>query len=334
MGLSVHYNVYGCFRPPAADLDLAEAAVAAGFEGIWLGDHFHPWIDSRPYTHHVLPWLGALMQRIPDVPVGTSVTCPIIRYDPVLLAQAYATLDRLAPGRLNIGVGTGEALNEMPFHDGEWPPWGTRAEMLIEAIGLMRRLWSADAYIDHDGDHYAYDAIKLHTRPAAPIDIHWAAWGPQSCRAAGRFADHLITAASADQLAETIVPNLHQGCATAGRDPAAVDVTTEMPACVGPPDALTAEIRERGEHIPGTSELDNPDPRDIQTVADAQLATMSDAEIQAHNNITDEPATLLDELAALEAAGVTRVLVGSPCGDPRATIDAFADEILPAVAAW
>jgi G6PDH family F420-dependent oxidoreductase len=178
MGLSVHYNVYGCFRPPAADLDLAEAAVAAGFEGIWLGDHFHPWIDSRPYTHHVLPWLGALMQRIPDVPVGTSVTCPIIRYDPVLLAQAYATLDRLAPGRLNIGVGTGEALNEMPFHDGEWPSWGTRAEMLIEAIGLMRRLWSTDAYIDHDGDHYAYDAIKLHTRPVAPIDIHWAAWGP------------------------------------------------------------------------------------------------------------------------------------------------------------
>jgi hypothetical protein len=103
---------------------------------------------------------------------------------------------------------------------------------------------------------------------------------------------------------------------------------------VGPPDALTAEIRERGEHIPGTSELDNPDPRDIQTVADAQLATMSDAEIQAHNNITDDPATLLDELAALEAAGVTRVLVGSPCGDARATIDAFADEILPAVAAW
>jgi len=334
MALRVHYNVYGCFRSPTEDLDLAAAAVDAGFAGVWIGDHFHPWIDSRPYTHHVVPWLGALMQRVPDVPVGTSVTCPIMRYDPVLLAQAYATLDQLAPGRLNIGVGTGEALNEMSFHDGEWPSWGTRAEMLIEAIGLMRQLWSSDAYLDHTGEHYQYDAIKLHTRPAAPIDIHWAAWGPQSCRAAGRFADHLITAASPAQIAETIVPNLRRGLATAGRDPAEVDVTTEMPACVGPPASLTAEIRERGEHIPGTAELDNPDPRDIQRVADAQLATMSDAEIQSHNNITDDPSMLLDELAALADAGVTRVLVGSPCGDPQATIDVFADEILPAVAAW
>jgi hypothetical protein len=89
-----------------------------------------------------------------------------------------------------------------------------------------------------------------------------------------------------------------------------------MPACVGPPASLTAEIRERGEHIPGTAELDNPDPRDIQRVADAQLATMSDAEIQSHNNITDDPSMLLDELAALAEAGVTRVLVGSPLRGP------------------
>lgn len=102
MSLDIHYYVYGCFRPPADDIELAKDAVEAGFEGIWIGDHYLPWIESRPYAHQILPWLGSLMEAILGVPVGLSVTCPTMRYHPPVLAQAFATLDNTYCDRLKI----------------------------------------------------------------------------------------------------------------------------------------------------------------------------------------------------------------------------------------
>jgi coenzyme F420-dependent glucose-6-phosphate dehydrogenase len=330
MDLELHYNVYGCFRDPRADVDLAKAAVDAGFEGIWIGDHFMPWIDSRPYTHHVFPWFGALMSEVEDVPVGTSVSCPMLRYRPPLFAQAVATLDSMYPGRINVGVGTGEALNEAHFVE-EWADWGTRAEMLVESIDLMRELWTSEEHVRFGGEHFDYEhGIKLYTRPKAEIPIHWAAWGPTSATYAGRHADHLITAAGADHIAETLLPNFERGLADAGRSLADDDVavSTEVGASVGDPDDLVAEIRSKGEYIP-TEERDNPDPREIQAVADRRLPELSDEEIREANNITDDPADIIAELEALAEAGVTRALVGSNCGDPYRTIEVFEEEIVP-----
>jgi coenzyme F420-dependent glucose-6-phosphate dehydrogenase len=330
MSLEIHYNVYGCFRDPRADVELAKDAVAAGFEGVWTGDHFMPWIDSRPYTHHVLPWFGTLMSEIPDVPVGTSVTCPTIRYRPPVLAQALATLDNMYPGRFNLGVGTGQALNEGHFYDGEWPGWTELADRLVESVEVMKRLWNDEEYVGYDGEYYQYDAIKLYTPPAGDIPIHWAGYGPQSCQRAGRHADHLLTVGGADHIEAVVVPNLKEGLEAAGRSFETVDVTTEFGANVGAPGDLVDEIREKGELIPGDTERDTPDPREIQRVADERLADMTDAEIREANNITDDPTELVEKLERLEEAGVSRVLVGSNCGDPRRTIRAFEEHVLPA----
>jgi G6PDH family F420-dependent oxidoreductase len=269
------------------------------------------------------------MSEIPDVPVGTSVTCPTMRYRPPLVAQAVATLDNMYPGRFNLGVGVGEALNEAHFVDGEWPNWGTRAGMLIEAIEVMRELWTTDGYVSYDGDHFSYDGLKLYTRPRERIDVHWAGWGPTSCRYAGRFADHLLTATSPEHIEETVVPNFRRGLETAGRSPGEADVTTEFAAHVGDPDALTDEIRERGEYIPDETELDNPDPRSVQTVADERLEELSNAEIQETQTITDDPAEIVAKFERLETTGVTRVLVGSTVGDPYRTIEAFEEHVIP-----
>jgi G6PDH family F420-dependent oxidoreductase len=269
------------------------------------------------------------MSEVPEVPVGTSVTCPMLRYRPPLLAQMVATLDNMFPGRLHLGVGTGEALNEAHFVEGEWPDWGTRAGMLIETIDLLRDLWNSTEYVAHDGKYFTYDGIKLYTRPKEPIDVHWAAWGPQSCRAAGEYADHLLTATSPENIAENIVPNFETGLERAGRSLADAEVTTEMFASVGDPEALVAEIRERGEYIPDESELDTPDPRAVQAVADERLAEMSDEEIREANSITDDADEIVAKLERYEEAGVDRVLVGSTCGDPRATIETFADDVIP-----
>jgi len=325
--LEIQYNVYGCFRDPRSDIELAKEAVDAGFEGIWIGDHFLPWIDSRPYTHHVFPWFGALMSEIPDVPVGTSVTCPMLRYRPPLLAQAVATLDNMYPGRFNLGVGVGEALNEAQFVE-EYPDWNRRAEMMIEAIRLMERLWEADSYVRHDGDYFEYDFLKLYTPPKGDIPIHWAAWGPKSCRYAGRHADHLLTAASAATIAEDILPRYEEGLEEAGRSLSEVDVTTEAAVNVGDPAELVARVRERGEHVP-EQERYNPDPRSIQRVATTELARMSDEEIMETQGITDDPDDVIEQLQNLEDAGVTRVLVGTTVGDPMETIRTFEKSVFP-----
>lgn len=327
MTLEIHYNVYGCFRDPRSDIELAKEAVDAGFGGIWIGDHFFPWIDSRPYTHHVFPWFGALMSEIPDVPVGTSVTCPMLRYRPPLLAQAIATLDNMYPGRFHLGVGVGEALNEAQFVD-EYPNWNQRAEMMIEAIHLMQRLWDADSYVRHDGEYFEYDFLKLYTPPSGDIPIHWAAWGPKSCRYAGRHADHLLTAASAETIAEEIIPRYEEGLDDDDRSLSDVDVTTEAAINVGDPAELVATVRERGEHIP-EHELYNPDPRSIQRVATNELAGMSDEAIMESQGITDDPDDVIEQLQALKDAGVTRVLVGTNVGDPMETIRTFEESVFP-----
>lgn len=327
--MEIHYNVAGCFRSPREDIELAKYAVESGFEGVWIGDHFLPWLDNRPYTHHILPWLGALMSEVPDVPVGTAVTCPTVRYHPPVLAQAVATLDNMYPGRFELGVGTGEALNEAHFYDGEWPGWGTLAGMLIETLDVMETLWDSEEYVGYDGDYYEYDELKLYTPPKEDIPVHWAAWGPQSAKCAGKYAGNLTTVSSPDHIEDLLVPKFKEGLDDAGRSFADAEVMNQMSAHFGDPDEIATELRAAGEHTPDDTELDNPDPRDIQAAADAELENISDEELIDANNVTDDPEEFVEYVAELEAAGVTRVLVVSKVGDPRDTIDAFAEHVIP-----
>lgn len=325
MSLEIHINVGGCFYPPAEEIEIAKKAVDAGFDGVWIGDHFHPWLDNRPYTHHILPWLGALMNEVPDVTVGTSVSCPMYRYEVPVFAQAIATLDNMYPGRFELGVGVGEALNEAPFVD-SWPGWGTRARTLVESIEIMRLLWNESEYISYSGENLEYSDIKLSTKPKTDIDIHWAAWGPKSSQLAGEHADHVLTAAGPELIEDQVLPNFEKGREATDDD---YHVSTEIVANVGNPDELVEEARERGELIPADTELDNPDPRSIQSVADKRLEEMSDEEVQEALLITDDASELVETFEAFENAGVTRVLVTFNLGDPEESIEAFGEEVIP-----
>ncbi|WP_440772560.1 LLM class flavin-dependent oxidoreductase [Natronorubrum sp. DTA28] len=326
-----HYNVAGCFRSPGDDLELAEYAADAGFDGIWIGDHFVPWLDNRPYTHHVLPWLGSLAERVPDVTIGTCVSCPTIRYEPPVLAQALATIDNAYPGRLEFGAGTGEALNEARFYDDDWPDWGTLAGMLIESLDLMETLWDSNEYVSHEGTHYQYDDMKLYTKPRSNIPLHWAAWGPQSATCAGRYAGNLITAGDADLIEETLKPAFDAGMSEReGDDAGGGTISVQLSAHVGDPAALVDELRSKGEYTPH-EELGTADPREIQTIARDHLSDVSDAELRELNNVTDDATELIPTIERLHAAGVDRVILVSKVGDPRRTIDAIANDVMPRI---
>jgi G6PDH family F420-dependent oxidoreductase len=150
-------------------IDNAVAAVDAGFDALWTSDHFHPWQHNQGHAGHAWITLAALGQRVPRVPFGTGVTCPSYRYRPADVAQAFASLGVLYPGRVYLGVGTGEALNEHILGD-PWPPAYVRLDMLEEAIQVMRRLFTGEE-VSHHGTHYKVENARLYTIPDQPVPI-------------------------------------------------------------------------------------------------------------------------------------------------------------------
>jgi coenzyme F420-dependent glucose-6-phosphate dehydrogenase len=145
---------------PLELLNQAIAAEQAGFETLLVDDHFHPW-DPSGESCYTRSWLGAAAARLNGIEIGTGVTCPILRYNPVIIAQAAATIDRMSPGPVYLGVGTGEALNEYPT-TGIWPDFNVRQDMLRESIELIRALWTGDE-VTFDGEYFSARKAKLYT---------------------------------------------------------------------------------------------------------------------------------------------------------------------------
>lgn len=174
---------------PAQMLEQARAAERAGFQGLWISDHFHPWIDAQGQSPFVWSMIGALSQAC-RLPVTTAVTCPTMRIHPAIIAQAAATAAVLHEGRFVLGVGTGEALNEHIYGDA-WPSAGVRLEMLKEAVELIRKLWEGD-FVYHDGEHYTLENARIYTLPDKPPPIYVSGFGPKSVNLAARIGDGYI----------------------------------------------------------------------------------------------------------------------------------------------
>ncbi len=175
---------------PQQLIEQATAAEQAGFEALWLSDHYHPWNDEQGQSAFVWSVIGALSQRS-TLPVTTAVTCPTLRIHPAVIAQAAATSAVLLDGRFILGVGSGEALNEHIFGDA-WPSADVRLEMLEESIEVIRKLWEG-GFTDHRGRHYKVENARIYTRPDSPPPIYISAFGPKAVEVAARVGDGFIS---------------------------------------------------------------------------------------------------------------------------------------------
>ena len=173
---------------PSRLVELAVLAEERGFDFVSVSDHYHPWVGSQGHSPFVWSVLGAIAGRTESIEVGVGVTCPIIRIHPAVLAQAVATTSLLLEGRLVWGVGTGENLNEHILGD-PWPTYEVRAEMLEEAIGLIRRLWEEES-VSHRGDYFIVEDARILDRPGV-VPIVISAFGESSAELAGRLGDGL-----------------------------------------------------------------------------------------------------------------------------------------------
>lgn len=175
---------------PAQLVEQARLAEAAGFSSLAISDHYHPWNDEQGSSPFVWSMIGAISQ-VTDLPVTTLVTCPTVRLHPAVTAQAAATSSVLTQGRFALGVGTGEALNEHILGDA-WPEYAVRAEMLEEAVEVMRKLFTGER-TSHRGRHYTVQDARLYTAPSRPLPIHVSGFGPASAELAGRIGDGFVT---------------------------------------------------------------------------------------------------------------------------------------------
>jgi len=172
---------------PRALVETAVRAERAGFQTLWLSDHYHPWNDEQGQAPFVWSVLGAIAARTSTVRCFTAVTCPTVRIHPAVLAQATATTSLLFEGRFFFGVGSGEALNEHILGH-RWPPADVRLAMLEEAVAVIRELW-AGGTVDHHGSFYEVENARLFDPPAEPPPIIVSAFGPKSIEVAARIGD-------------------------------------------------------------------------------------------------------------------------------------------------
>lgn len=252
-------------------IELAMAAEQAGFDVIWLSDHFHPWQDNQGHASHAWLLLAAIGQRTSRVTLGSAVTCPFYRYNPADVAQAFATLGILYPGRVFLGVGTGESVNEVP-PGGGWRPYPERAKRLEESIEIISRLWSED-WVTYEGRFHRVTGANIYDKPSPPVPIYVAAGGPRSAMLAGRLGDGWITDVAALLLSNRapVRDAFSEAVRNSGREPSDLRVLVESYVVLG--DQRDAEYAANmWRFLPiGADMLQVADPRIIQQRAEVEV---------------------------------------------------------------
>ena len=172
---------------PTALVECAAEAEERGFDFLSISDHFHPWITAQGHSPFVWSVLGAIAASTTRIPIGTGVTCPTTRIHPAIIAHAAATTSLLLGGRLFLGVGTGEALNEHILGH-RWPRPEVRRLMLAEAVHVIRELWTGET-VDFHGDFYEVDNARLFDPPDSPPPIIVSGFGDEAVELAGQIGD-------------------------------------------------------------------------------------------------------------------------------------------------
>lgn len=312
--------------PPRRLLDLAMAAERAGFESVWTSDHFQPWRHTDGHAPNALVWLGAAAQATHRVTLGTSVLTPSFRYNPAVVAQALATLGCLAPGRVILGVGTGESMNEIPVGV-EWPEQSERFARLKESVMLIQQLFRED-FVTFQGEYYRTRNATIYDRPDEPVPIYIAASGPAAARLAGRIGDGLIcTSGKGPELyTETLLPALVEGAEKAGRDPGRLGRMIEMKVSFDTdrPRAMEDTKLWAALALPGDQKVGVEDPREMERLA----KTVEDV---AHRRwlVSSDPDEHVEQIATYVEYGFDHLVFHFPGNDQEAAIARYEELILP-----
>ena len=312
---------------PRSLLAYGVLAERLGFDSVFVSDHLQPARHDGGHAPFAPGWLGALGASTQRVTIGTSVLTPTFRYHPAVVAQAFATLGHLFPGRVVLGLGSGEALNEAPL-GGRWPDGRERSARLHEAVAVIRLLWSQDR-VDFAGEHYRLSRATVYDRPEQPVPIWLASSGPGATRFAGGHADGWITTSGKDPslYRDTLVPALAEGATAAGRDLDDLELMVEVKVSFDPDPVRAREATRAWSTLALTPEqrAGTLDPVELE-----RLAADLDAERTARRVVVSaDPLEHVERLRTYVELGFTHLVVHSPDPDQAGFLERYAREVLP-----
>jgi coenzyme F420-dependent glucose-6-phosphate dehydrogenase len=293
-----------------------------------VSDHFQPWRHTGGHAPFSFAWLGALGAKTQRIEMGTSVVTPTFRYHPSVVAQAMGTLGLLFPGRVALGIGTGESLNEVPPMGIVWPEFRERWARLREAVTLMRKLWSEER-VSYDGTYYHTANATVYDKPAGGIPLLIAAGGPQMAKYAGRVGDGFIcTSGKGEQLyRDELLPAFAEGAREAGKDPAKLDKMIEVKVSF---DTDMRRAREDTRHwgalaLSGQEKTGVEDPIEMERLADA-LPTERTA---SRWIVSTDPEEHVEKIRFYTDLGFNHLVFHAPGPDQRRFLDLYAEKVLP-----
>lgn len=313
---------------PRRLLDYAIAAENCGFESVFVSDHFQPWRHSDGHAPFAYAWLAAAGERTRRVLLGTSVTTPTFRYHPALVAQAFGTLGALFPGRVILGVGTGEHLNEGALGI-EWPDNKERFARMREAVRLIRQLWS-EQLVTFDGEYYHTRHATVYDLPDEPVPIYVSAGGPQVAKYAGRAGDGLIcTSGKGMELySEQLLPAFAEGAIDVGKDPAGLDRMIEVKVSYDTDRGRALEDTKiwAALALPAEAKAGVDDPREMERLAHG-------VEDVAHRRwlVSNDPDEHLEQLRPYIELGFDHLVFHAPGDDQARFLELYGSQILPRI---
>jgi coenzyme F420-dependent glucose-6-phosphate dehydrogenase len=328
VSLAIGYKASAEQFAPRQLVEYAVRAEQVGLDSVVVSDHFLPWRHNGGHAPFALSWMAAVGERTSRVRIGTSVLTPTFRYNPAVIAQAFATMQLLYEGRIMLGVGTGEALNEIAVSGREWPEFKERFARLRESITLMRQLWTGDE-VTFDGDYYHLVNAVIYDRPEQPVPIYVAAGGPQMAKYAGRVGEGMICTSGKgmDLYTEKLIPGLTEGAEAAGRDPAGVDRMIEIKLSYDrDPEAALENTRfwaplsltqEQKHSVDSAVEMERlADELPIEQIAKRWI-------------VASDPDEAVAGIAPYVEAGLTHLVFHGPGQDQERFLTQFSEDVLP-----
>lgn len=312
---------------PSELLRFGVLAEENGFDSLFVSDHLQPWNHDGGHAPAAMPWLGALGASTERIVMGTSVLTPSFRYHPGVVAQAFGTLGAMFPGRIILGVGSGEALNEVALGL-HWPDMKERFARLKEAIVLIEKLWSEDR-VSFEGQFWQTKDATIYDRPETPVPIYIGASGPAATRLAGRMASGFITTSGKKRelYTETLLPALAEGIEKGGRPADAVDTLIEMKVSFDPDRERALQDTRYWAPLALTPEekMGVEDPIEMQRLA-SELSIARAASRWIVSTDPDEHVARINEYIDL---GFRQLVFHGPGADQRRFIELYGAEILP-----
>ncbi|MFV0462006.1 MAG: glucose-6-phosphate dehydrogenase (coenzyme-F420) [Nostocoides sp.] len=327
MALTLGYKASAEQFAPRELLAFSQQAEASGFDSVFVSDHLQPWRHNGGHAPAALPWLGALVATTERIKIGTSVLTPTFRYHPGVVAQAFASLGCLAPGRIILGLGSGESMNEVPLGLA-WPDGKERFARLKEAIALIRQLWHEDR-VTFEGTYYETERATIYDRPETPVPLYVAASGPAATRLSGRVADGFIcTSGKGRELyVETLLPALAEGAQKVGRTLSDLDLMIEVKVSFDPdPEAAMNNTRFWGALALSPDEkMGVEDPVEMERLADVLPAERT----ASRWIVSTDPDEHVERIWEYVDMGFRHLVFHAPGPDQRRFFDLYEQQILP-----